>query len=233
MFRILLVEDDPAVRDIVRIALEREGMAVEDAGDGESALRRFDSFRAPDLVVLDIMLPGIDGITVCQEIRRMSNVPIIVLTARDGERDVVVGLEVGADDYVTKPVSPAELVSRVRAHLRRRRMDASDSDPRLEFPGLVIDLLRRQVLAGEENVYLTATEFEILSLLAAHPGRVFSRQQIMEQLWDGSYFGDAHSTVVHIQHIREKIEPDPHEPRYIHTVRGTGYKFAEDVDSSL
>jgi DNA-binding response OmpR family regulator len=231
--RILLVEDDPAVRDIVKIALEREGMAVEDAGDGESALRRFDSFRVPDLVVLDIMLPGIDGITVCQEIRRMSNVPIIMLTVRDGERDVVVGLEVGADDYVTKPVSPAELVSRVRAHLRRRRMDASDSDQRLEFPGLTIDLLRRQVWAGEENIYLTAMEFEILTLLASHPGRVFSRQRIMEQLWDGSYFGDAHSTVVHIQHIREKIEPDPQKPRYIHTVRGTGYRFTEDVDSSL
>jgi two-component system, OmpR family, alkaline phosphatase synthesis response regulator PhoP len=227
--RILLVEDDPAVRDIIKIALEREGMTVEDAGDGESALRRFRSFRTPDLVVLDIMLPGVDGITVCQEIRRMSNVPIVVLTARDDERDVVVGLEVGADDYVTKPVSPAELVSRVRAHLRRRRMDASDSDQKLEFPGLVIDLLRRQVWAGEENVYLTATEFEILSILAAHPGRVFSRHQIMEQLWEGAYFGEAHSTVVHIQHIREKIEPDPQKPRYILTVRSTGYKFAEDV----
>jgi two-component system, OmpR family, alkaline phosphatase synthesis response regulator PhoP len=231
--RILLVEDDPAVRDIVKIALEREGMAVEDAGDGESALRRFRSNATPDLVLLDIMLPGIDGLAVCQEIRRMSNVPIIVLTARDGERDVVVGLEVGADDYVTKPVSPAELVSRVRAHLRRRRMDATDSDQKLEFPGLTIDLLRRQVWAGEESVYLTAMEFEILTFLAAHPGRVFSRQQIMEQLWDGSYFGDAHSTVVHIQHIREKIEPDPQEPRYIHTVRGTGYKFVEDLDSQF
>jgi DNA-binding response OmpR family regulator len=183
--------------------------------------------------VLDIMLPGIDGITVCQEIRRISNVPIIVLTARDDERDVVVGLEVGADDYVTKPVSPAELVSRVRAHLRRRRMDARESDQRLEFPGLVIDLLRRQVWAGAESVYLTATEFEILSVLASHPGRVFSRQQIMEELWDGAYFGDGHSTVVHIQHIREKIEPDPKKPRYIHTVRGTGYKFADDVASEL
>ena len=229
MPRILLVEDDPAVTDIVKIALEREGMAVEDVGSGESALRRFRSFRSPDLVVLDIMLPGIDGVSVCQEIRRMSNVPIVVLTARDDERDVVVGLEVGADDYVTKPVSPAELVSRVRAHLRRRRMDASDSDKRLEFPGLVIDLLRRQVWAGEASVYLTATEFEILSFLAEHPGRVFSRHQIMEQLWDGAFFGDAHSTVVHIQHIREKIEPDPKKPRYIHTVRSTGYKFAEDV----
>ena len=229
MSRILLVEDDPGVRDIVKIAFEREGMAVEEVGDGESALRRLGSFRSPDLVVLDIMLPGIDGITVCQEIRRTSNVPIVVLTIRDGETSVVVGLEVGADDYVTKPFSPAELVSRVRAHLRRRRMEARDSDQRLEFPGLVIDLLRRQVWAGEENVYLTATEFEILSFLAAHPGRVFSRYQIMEQLWDGAYFGEAHSTVVHIQHIREKIEPDPKKPHYILTVRSTGYKFAEDV----
>jgi DNA-binding response OmpR family regulator len=230
MPRILLVEDDPAVRDIVKITFEREGMAVDAVGDGESALRSFRSFRSPDLVVLDIMLPGIDGISVCQEIRRTSNVPIVVLTARDGERNVVVGLEVGADDYVTKPVSPAELVSRVRAHLRRRRMDARDSDQRLEFPGLVIDLLRRQVWAGEASVYLTATEFEILSFLAAHPGQVFSRHQIMQQLWDGAFFGETHSTVVHIQHIREKIEPDPKKPRYIHTVRGIGYKFAEDGD---
>ena len=232
MLRILLVEDDPAVRDIVKIALERDGMTVDATGDGESALRRFHSFATPDLVVLDIMLPGIDGITVCQEIRRMSNVPILVLTARDGERDVVVGLEVGADDYVTKPISPAELVSRVRAHIRRRRMDANDSDQRLEFPGLVIDLLRRQVWVGEESVYLTATEFEILTFLASHPGRVFSRQQIMDQLWDGAYFGDAHSTVVHIQHIREKIEPDPKRLRYIHTVRSTGYRFSDDGASS-
>ena len=232
MSRILLVEDDPAVRDIVKIALERDGMAVEDAIDGEAALRRFRSIATPDLVLLDIMLPGIDGISVCQEIRRMSNVPIIVLTARDSETDVIAGLEVGADDYITKPVSPAELVSRIRAHLRRRRMDASDSDQKLDFPGLTIDLLRRQVWAGEENVYLTATEFEILTFLASHPGQVFSRQQIMEQLWDGYYFGDAHSTVVHIQHIREKIEPDSQKPRYIHTVRGTGYKFVEDLVSS-
>ena len=229
MSRILVVEDDPGVRTIVKIALEREGMAVEEVGDGESALSSFRSFRSFDLVILDIMLPGIDGLTVCQEIRRSSNVPIVVLTARDGETSVVVGLEVGADDYVTKPFSTAELVSRVRAHLRRRRMDTRDSDQRLEFPGLVIDLVRRQVWVGEANVYLTATEFAILSFLAAHPGQVFSRHQIMEQLLDGAYVGGAHSTLVHIQHIREKIEPDPKKPRYIHTVRGTGYKFAEDV----
>jgi DNA-binding response OmpR family regulator len=229
MSRILVVEDDPGVREIVKIALEREGMAVEEVGDGESALRSFRSFRSFDLVLLDIMLPGIDGITVCQEIRRTSNVPIVVLTVRDGETSVVVGLEVGADDYVTKPFSTAELVSRVRAHLRRRRMDARDSDQRLDFPGLVIDLVRRQVWVGEANVYLTVTEFAILSFLAAHAGQVFSRHQIMEQLWEGPYVGGAHSTLVHIQHIREKIEPDPKKPRYIHTVRGAGYKFTEEV----
>ena len=229
MSRILVVEDDPGVREIVKIALEREGMAVEEVGDGESALRSFRSFRSFDLVLLDIMLPGIDGITVCQEIRRTSNVPIVVLTAREGETSVVVGLEVGADDYVTKPFSTAELVSRVRVHLRRRRMDARDSDQRLDFPGLVIDLVRRQVWVGEANVCLTATEFAILSFLAAHPGQVFSRHQIMEQLWEGAYVGGAHSTLVHIQHIREKIEPDPKKPRYIHTVRGAGYKFTEEV----
>jgi DNA-binding response OmpR family regulator len=230
MPRILLVEDDPAVREIFKTIFEREGMAVDAVGDGESALRRFSSFSSPDLVVLDIMLPGIDGISVCQEIRRTSNVPIVMLTARDGERDVVVGLEVGADDYVIKPVNPAELVSRVRAHLRRRRMDAEDRHQRLDFPGLVIDLPRRQVWAGEASVYLTATEFEILSFLATHPGQVFSRLQIMEYLWDGAFFGETRSTVVHIQHIREKIEPDPKKPRYIHTVRGIGYKFTEDGD---
>ena len=230
MPRILLVEDDPAVREIFKTIFEREGMAVDAVGDGESALRRFSSYNSPDLVVLDIMLPGIDGISVCQEIRRTSNVPIVMLTARDGERDVVVGLEVGADDYVVKPVNPAELVSRVRAHLRRRRMDAEDRHQRLDFPGLVIDLPRRQVWASEASVYLTATEFEILSFLATHPGQVFSRLQIMEHLWDGSFFGETRSTVVHIQHIREKIEPDPKKPRYIHTVRGIGYKFAVDGD---
>ncbi|MDQ5826879.1 MAG: response regulator, partial [Chloroflexota bacterium] len=141
MPNILIVEDDPAVRDIVQIALEREGMSVEAVGDGEAALKRFRSAGAFDLVVLDIMLPGIDGISLCQELRKSSDVPVVMLTARDGERSVVLGLEVGADDYVTKPVSPLEMVSRVRAHLRRRRMNAPDE--RLAFPGLTIDLLRR------------------------------------------------------------------------------------------
>ena len=225
MPNILIVEDDLAVRDIVQIALEREGMSVEAVGDGESALKRFRSAGAFDLVVLDIMLPGIDGISLCQELRKSSDVPVVMLTARDGERSVVLGLEVGADDYITKPISPLEVVSRVRAHLRRRRMNAPDQ--RLAFPGLVIDLLRRQVWVGENRVDLTAAEFEVLSSLAAHPGWVYSRQQIMEQLWDGEFYGEFRTADVHVRNIRRKIETDPRKPRYILTVRGMGYKFAE------
>jgi DNA-binding response OmpR family regulator len=227
MPKILIVEDDPAVRDILKIALEREGMTVEAVGNGEKALKSFRSSGALDLVILDIMLPDVDGITLCQEFRRGSDVPIVMLTAREGERNVVVGLEVGADDYVTKPASPAEIVSRVRAQLRRRRMDAQAANIRYEFPGLMIDLSRRQVWAREEPVDLTATEFEILSLLAAHPGWVYSRQQIMQQLWDGDFYGEARSADVHIQRIRKKVEHDPQNPRYIQTVRGIGYRFAE------
>jgi two-component system, OmpR family, alkaline phosphatase synthesis response regulator PhoP len=225
MPNILIVEDDPAVRDVVQIALEREGMSVEAVGDGEAALKRLRSAGSLDLVVLDIMLPGIDGISLCQELRKSSDVPVLMLTAREGERSVVLGLEVGADDYVTKPVSPLELVSRVRAHLRRRRIDAPDQ--RLVFPGLVIDLLRRQIWVGENRVDLTAAEFEVLRFLAAHPGWVYSRQQIMEQLWDGDFYGEVRTADVHVRNIRRKIETDPRNPRYVQTVRGMGYKFAE------
>ena len=227
MPKILIVEDDPAVRDILQITLEREGMTVEAVGDGETALKSFRSTNSLDLVILDVMLPDTDGITLCQEFRRNSDVPIVMLTAREGERNVVVGLEVGADDYVTKRASPAEVVSRVRAHLRRRRMDAQTASLKYEFPGLVIDISRRQVWVSGERVDLTTTEFEILSFLAAHPGWVYSRQQIMQQLWDGDFYGEARSADVHVQRIRRKIEPDPKNPRYLLTVRGMGYKFAE------
>jgi two-component system, OmpR family, alkaline phosphatase synthesis response regulator PhoP len=227
MPKILIVEDDPAVRDVLRIALEREGMTVEAVGNGERALESFRDAGALDLVILDIVLPDIDGITLCQELRRSSDVPIVMLTAREGERNVVVGLEVGADDYVTKPASPAEVVSRVRAHLRRRRMDAQAANIKYELRDLVIDVSRRQVWVRGEQVDLTTTEFGILSLLAAHPGWVYSRQQIMQQLWDGDFYGDARSADVHIQRIRKKIESDPRNPNYIQTVRGIGYKFAE------
>jgi len=227
MPKILIVEDDPAVRDVLRIALEREGMTVEAVRNGEAALESFRSVGSLDLVILDIMLPDTDGITLCQELRRTSDVPVIMLTAREGERNVVLGLEVGADDYVTKPVGPAEVVSRVRANLRRRRMDAQAANLKYEFPDLMVDLSRRQVWVRGAQVELTTTEFEILRFLAAHPGWVYSRQQIMQQLWDVDFYGETRSADVHIQRIRRKIEPDPRNPRYIQTVRGIGYKFAE------
>lgn len=227
MPNVLIVEDDPAVRDVLKIALEREGMVVEAVGDGETALKRFTVLDALDLVILDIMLPGMDGITLCQEFRRSSDVPIIMLTAREGERNIVLGLEVGADDYVIKPASPAEVVSRVRANLRRRRMDAQAANLKYESGDLLIDLSRRQVWVRGDRVELTTTEFEILRFLAAHPGWVYSRQQIMQQLWDGDFYGETRSADVHIQRIRKKIEPDPGNPHYIQTVRGIGYKFVE------
>jgi DNA-binding response OmpR family regulator len=202
-------------------------MEVKAVGDGEAALRSFRSASSFDLVVLDIMLPDTDGITLCQELRKSSDIPIVMLTARGGEASVVMGLEVGADDYVTKPVRPLEVVSRVRAHLRRRRMDGRASDQKLVFDGLVIDLFRRQVLVQENFVELTATEFEILSFLAASPGRVYSREQIMQHIWDGEFYGEPRTADVHIQHIRKKIEADPKNPYYIKTVRGMGFKFAE------
>ena len=233
MTRILVVEDDPAVRDVVEHALAREGMETETASDGEKALESLRTAGPFDLVVLDVMLPGMDGISVCQELRNgdspSADAPVVILTARDDETSIVVGLEVGADDYVTKPFRPRELVSRVRAHLRRRRLD-SKSPPQeqniLEFQGLRVDLFGRQVFADGAPVELTAKEFDVLSLLASHPGRVYGREQIMRHLWNGEFFGEARAADVHIQHIRKKIEPDPKNPRYVQTVRGAGYKFA-------
>src|SRR5215208_5792679 len=162
MPKILIVEDDPAVRDILKIALEREGMTVEAVGNGEAALKSFRSVGSLDLVILDVMLPDTDGITLCQELRRNSDVPIVMLTAREGERNVVVGLEVGADDYITKPASPAEVVSRVRAHLRRRRMDARNASIKYEFPGLVVDLSSRQPWVFAVRPYPTPSGSELL-----------------------------------------------------------------------
>jgi two-component system alkaline phosphatase synthesis response regulator PhoP len=232
MTRILIVEDDPAVRDVVEHALSREGMETETASDGEEALERLRAAGPFDLVVLDVMLPGMDGISVCQELRNgdspSTEAPVVMLTARDDETSIVVGLEVGADDYVTKPFRPRELVSRVRAHLRRRRLD-SKTPPQeqntLEFQGLRVDLFGRQVFANGAPVELTAKEFDVLALLASHPGRVYSREQIMRHLWNGEFFGEARAADVHIQHVRKKIEPDPKNPRYVQTVRGAGYKF--------
>jgi len=234
MPRILIVEDDPAVRDVVERALSREGMTTEAVGDGETALKRLKDSGPFDLLILDVMLPGMDGIEVCREVRSGAtahrDAPIIMFTVRGDETSVVVGLEVGADDYVTKPFRPRELVSRVRAHLRRQRFNSRNApaqEKKLEFPGLEVDLFRRRVLADGEPVDLTTKEFEVLALLASHPGRVYSREQIMRHLWDGDFYGEARAADVHVQHIRKKIEPDPKNPRYVQTVRGAGYRFAD------
>ncbi len=229
MPRVLIVEDDDAMRDMVGYALAEEGMEVEAVADGEGALEIFFSSGPFDLVILDVMLPGIDGVTVCKELTSKSDVPVIMLTARDDETSVVVGLEIGADDYVTKPFSHRELVSRVRATLRRRRIDAraSSQQERIEFPGLVIDLTRRRVVAQGTPVELTAAQFNIITLLASHPGRVYSRGQIMATVWGNEFSGDSRAADMQIRNIREKVEPYPKNPRYVLTARGMGYKFAE------
>jgi len=229
MPRVLIVEDAAAMRDMVGYALVEEGMEVEAVADGESALEIFFSSGPFDVVILDVMLPGIDGITVCKELTSASDVPVVMVTARNDETSVVVGLEVGADDYITKPFSHRELVSRVRATLRRRRIDAraSSKQERLEFPGLMIDLERRQVVAQGTPVDLTAAQFDILLLLASHPERVYGRGQIMETVWGTEFSGDSRAADMQISNIREKVEPDPKNPRYVLTVRGVGYRFAE------
>jgi len=226
---VLIVEDDDAMRDMVGYALADEGMEIEAVANGESALEVFSGSGPFDLVILDLMLPRLDGVEVCRQLRSRSQVPIIMLTAKGSETDKVAGLEVGADDYITKPFSHRELVSRVRATLRRRRIDAraSSKQERLEFPGLAIDLARRQVVTQGTPVDLTAAQFDILLLLASHPGWVYSRGQIMETVWGTEFSGDSRAADMQIRNIREKIEPDPKNPRYVLTVRGTGYKFAE------
>jgi two-component system, OmpR family, alkaline phosphatase synthesis response regulator PhoP len=234
MPKILIVEDDPAVRDVVEYSLSREGMETEAVSSGEAASERLFSDAPFDLVILDLMLPDTDGVTLCRELRSadcaLRDVPVIMLTARDDETSVVVGLEVGADDYVTKPFSPRQLVSRVRAHLRRQRLSSragAAGEQRLEFAGLKIDLMRREVLVGSKPIELTPKEFEVLALLASHPGRVYRREEIMAYLWGGEFFGEVRAADVHVQHIRKKIESDPKYPRFIETVRGVGYRFAE------
>ena len=184
--------------------------------------------EAIDLVVLDVMLPGMDGLEVCQKIRAERNVPIIMLSARGEELDKVLGLELGADDYVTKPFSPRELVSRVKANLRRGRVE-TDQEESLQIGDLVIDPAARSVRRGGEEVTLTLSEFEILYKLAKSPRRVFTRQELMDHLWKGNFYGDLRSVDVHVRHLRQKVEHDPSNPTLIRTVRGVGYAFgAED-----
>jgi len=225
---ILLVDDEDSVQKLLTYPLERDGYRVVPAVDGEEALERFDQEHV-DLVVLDLMLPKLDGLEVCKRLRATSQVPIIMLTARDDELDKVVGLELGADDYITKPFSIREFRSRVRALLRRAAVStqAAQNDERLTLDGLVIDLGRRSVELDRRPVQLTYVEFEILRILAARPGHVFTRRLLLEQLWGDASYRDPRTIDVHVRHLREKLEPNAREPKFILTVRGVGYRFRE------
>lgn len=224
---ILLVDDEESVQKLLTYPLEREGYRVIQARTGEEALERFEGGEI-DLIVLDLMLPKVDGLEVCRRVRAQSTVPIIMLTARDDEVDKVLGLEIGADDYITKPFSIREFRSRVRALLRRAQLSTQpERSETIEIGELRIDLSRRSVESYGESVSLTYVEFELLRVLAGHPGRVFSRQQLLESLWGSADYRDPRTIDVHIRHLREKIERDASEPEFIFTVRGVGYRFRD------
>jgi len=222
--RILVVDDEERIRSIVRSYLQQEGYQVDEAATGEDAIARIRE-RTPDLVVLDVRLPGIDGMEVLRHVRRVSDVYVIMLTARTDETDKLIGLEVGADDYMTKPFSPRELVARVKAVLRRGRSSVASDDELLRFDGLDIDLARREATVDSSPVELTSLEFDLLAALTSAPGRVFTRRQLIERVWGWDFFGDDRIVDVHIRNIRKALGDPADTPRFIGTVRGVGYKF--------
>jgi DNA-binding response OmpR family regulator len=228
--RILLVDDEHAIQTLLSYPLRKDGYEVVQASDGRAALDRFGE-GAYDLVVLDLMLPKLDGLEVCRRIRARSTVPIIMLTARAEEIDKVVGLELGADDYITKPFSMREFRSRVKAALRRADMRPQNGDPSGNEPlhvlALQIDFDKRAVTIREEPVQTTFVEFEILAALAHHPGRVFTREMLLTRIWGDAAYRDPRTIDVHIRHLREKLELDPKHPEYLFTVRGVGYRFRD------
>jgi len=226
MKRILIVDDEEMIVRTVKAYLDREGFKTYTAADGEEALRSFDE-KGPDLIVLDLMLPKVSGIEVCRTIRTKSSVPIIMLTAKAAEADRVVGLELGADDYVVKPFSPRELVARIRAVLRRYEGEGAEVE-RVAVGGLEIDLKTRELKVDGREVELTPTEFDLLAYLARHPGQVFTRLQLLREVQGYTYDSFARTIDTHVKNLRRKIEQDPKEPRYILTVHGVGYRFARE-----
>ncbi len=224
---ILVVDDEQSYRDALRVALEREGFRVDVAADGVEALERFESSR-PSLVLLDLMLPKMSGVDVCRELRSRSQVPIIMVTARNAEIDAVVGLEIGADDYVTKPFRLRELVARVRAALRRGRADegpVADRGEIIEIGDVRLDAARHEVRVRGEGVAIPLKEFELLELLLANAGRVLTRDVLIDRVWGSNYYGDTKTLDVHVKRLRAKIEDDPAHPERIVTVRGVGYRY--------
>ncbi|OLZ10875.1 response regulator [Sulfobacillus thermosulfidooxidans] len=227
--RVLVVDDEKAIVELVAYNLRREGFDVLTEYDGQQGLKRALQDK-PDLVVLDVMLPGLSGLDVCRSIRHETDIPVIMLTARKDELDRILGLELGADDYVTKPFSPRELVARVKAILRRvkRPADKDTTEPEVvEHSGLKIEFDKREVLLDGTPLPLTFTEFELLSILAKNPGRAFTRDDLLIKVWGQDFFGDARTVDVHIRHLREKLQEDLQSPRFIETVRGVGYRFKE------
>ena len=228
--RILLVDDEQSIQTLLSYPLRKEGYDVVQVTDGRQALDRFEE-QAFDLVVLDLMLPKVDGLEVCRQLRSRSAVPIIMLTAKSEEIDKVVGLELGADDYITKPFSLREFSSRIKATLRRAEMSraaaASHDEPALEIHGLRIDFGKRSVQVHGDDAELTFVEFEIVSALARAPGRVFTRDMLLARIWGDSAYRDPRTIDVHIRHLREKIEQEPKDPEYLFTVRGVGYRFRD------
>jgi DNA-binding response OmpR family regulator len=222
---VLVVDDEPIVREVVVRYLRRDGHRTLEAADGERARTLVEQER-PDLVVLDLMLPGIDGLALCRWIRARSDVPVIMLTARGEEADRIVGLELGADDYVTKPFSPRELVARVRSVLRRSAAADERPDERVRFGDIEIDTAAREVRKHGSTLNLTAREFELLWFLASHPRRVFSRDQLMSRVWGYEPAFDSGTITVHVRRLREKIEDEPAHPRYLETVWGVGYRLS-------
>ena len=226
--RVLLIEDEAPLAESIAYNLVREGLIVATASDGERALELFRA-EPPQMVVLDLMLPKLAGLDVCRAIRAESQVPILILTAKDSEADKVAGLELGADDYVTKPFSMRELVSRVRAHLRRAGMgqSARPREGRLAGGPVELDPASHEAMAHGEQIQLTPKEFELLELLLSRKGRLLTRQFLIEEIWGPGYVGDTKTLDVHVKRVRQKVEPDPHRPRYLLTVRGLGYKFVD------
>lgn len=220
---VLIVDDDDGIRASLRMALEDQGYHVDEAADGESALERVRA-TSPDVVVLDLMLPGMDGFECCRQLRRSSDVPVLIVSARGDSHDVVAGLEAGADDYIRKPFDVPELSARLRA-MRRRLRPADDAKDQVTAGGITIVADRGEVIVDGRSVHLTKTEFRLLYELARHPGRVFTREMLLERVWDYGYFGDARIVDVHIGRLRSKIETDSANPAYLVTVRGFGYKI--------
>ncbi|MBI5031006.1 MAG: response regulator transcription factor [Chloroflexi bacterium] len=225
--RILVVDDEPQILEVLKLYLTRDGFRVNSASDGQAALAAFEQ-SPPDLIVLDLMLPKIDGLQVFKRLRAKRAVPIIMLTAKGDELDRLLGLELGADDYIVKPFSPREVVARVKNVLRRVAPPAENNpSPALVFGSLRIDPRTHQVEMDQRKIELTSKEFDLLYFLARHPSQVFTRAQLLDQVWGYEFYGDASTVTVHIRRLREKIEANPAEPRYLATVWGVGYKFEE------